>query len=89
MSGYRYEKHKVKSVHILGKDFDCREPLFEEQAEYERLLKSKDYEEKAGEHILSFIEKLGVPQEYSKQLPLSEVFSLLAYLRGGDLDKKK
>ncbi len=89
MSGYRYEKHRELPVHILGKDFICREPSYEEQADYEGFLRSKDLQDDVAGYTLDFMEKLGVPKEYSKKLPLVEVLSLLSYLRGSDLDKKK
>lgn len=89
MSGFRYEKPKVKEVHILGKDYVCREPGLQEQVDYERRLKAHNESDDVTEIILDFIEKLGVPKEATRVLPLSEVLNLLAYIRGGDLDKKK
>ena len=88
MAEFRYDKPVVKKVHILGKDYECREPSLEEQHQYEKNLKEVETSE-AAQVIYNHLELLGIPQEASKKLPQSQILKLLRWFSLEEDDSKK
>ena len=86
MSGFRYESESKKSVHILGKDYDVKEPTLEDQINYEKNLESAG-SQGAAEVMFKYIESLGLPREACLKMPRHKIFELLTYLASSD--KKK
>jgi hypothetical protein len=86
MSDFRYDKPIVKKVHILGQDFECREPGLDEQTQYEKELSTTD--DSVGV-ILKHLDNLGLPKEVIRKLPQAQVLKLLRWFSSSDDDSKK
>jgi hypothetical protein len=86
MSQLRFEKRAGESIHIMGKDYECRYATVKESMVYEAEMSGKGGAEMLTA-VFNFLETLGLPEEASSQLTTDEILMVVRRLTGAD--KKK